>query len=103
MVKIGGEGNSNRHQPLKTLEEVTQEGNEMLQRGNDGKSIWNKVRCQLQFFKDNLFYKSCGMNDCRKKVLEQDGSYFCQKCGKNVDQVSLYLLNFNTIFLFCLF
>ena len=62
--------------------QITKESNMMLE-GNEGGKVYFTVVGYLMRALNSLFYDSCPNENCMKKVVENSGAFFCEKCHKS--------------------
>lgn len=54
----------------------------------------------LLFRTENALYKACPSPECNKKVIEQDGTYRCEKCQNNFENFKYRFMCSVRVFLF---
>uniref|UniRef100_A0A915C2S8 Replication protein A subunit n=3 Tax=Parascaris univalens TaxID=6257 RepID=A0A915C2S8_PARUN len=60
---------------------------------NEDKGAYFNVTAMISSMKaDGALYKSCGTNGCKKKVVEMDNQYRCEKCNLTLDSFKYVLL-----------
>ncbi|CAG2165033.1 unnamed protein product [Oppiella nova] len=102
-LALGGAGNLKSVQPLsKASGDAANGANEyrFLAQINeqsvpqDGQSLYYNCKGTVVATNraDRHLYKSCGNNGCSKKVREENGFYFCDKCGHNGHQFQWRLM-----------
>uniref|UniRef100_A0A183V0M0 Replication protein A subunit n=1 Tax=Toxocara canis TaxID=6265 RepID=A0A183V0M0_TOXCA len=60
---------------------------------NEDKGAYFNLTAMISSLKaDGALYKSCGTNGCKKKVVEVDNQYRCEKCDLTLDSFKYVLL-----------
>lgn len=74
----GGGGGSGQSSVYKVLSQIKDEGLGF----NDKPDYFSTIATIIYLKKDNCLYQSCPAPDCKKKVLEDNDGYRCEKCDR---------------------
>lgn len=83
LQNLGGEGVQSKQSRVKFLKEIKAESRE-LEFNALGKLYFSSI-VYVTSFRKQLYYDACSTPNCLKKVREQDGSFMCDKCGKEIE------------------
>lgn len=77
----GASGGAGSRDVFKTIGEVRDEGI-----GMNDRMEWFTVKATISYIKlENCSYPACSTDGCNKKVVEDGGSWRCEKCDKSWD------------------
>eukprot|EP00117_Sycon_ciliatum_P047689 scpid61187/ scgid34036/ Replication protein A 70 kDa DNA-binding subunit; Replication factor A protein 1; Single-stranded DNA-binding protein len=87
-VSVGGGGGGGHTNVFKVLSQIKDENLGY----SDKPDYFSTMATILYLKKDNCLYQACPADDCKKKVLEDNGGYRCEKCDKTYPDFKYRLL-----------